>query len=737
MRTLLLLSLLALTAPAAAAPQKPPGVLDYDAMFAEDSSGLAAEDPLWSPDGRRLLFSRDKDLWLLDMTSGKTGGEPLLRRADLRKAAGKEDLEFDRTVWSPRGDAIVLAAGGDLWLVPAGGGEPRRLTSTPEDETDPKPSPDGSKVAFVRDFDLWLLDLATGAEQALTTDGQKDVFLNGTTDWLYWEEIWDREATGYWWSPDGTRIAWYRFDERQAPIHPLVDESPVHPEVNSQKYPKPGDPNPLVRVGVLDLASSRTVWMETGDQDQYLPRVAWTPAGDAVAIQALTRSQTRLDLLRCGAADGRCSTLLTDEWPTWVNLGKDFALLPDGRFLWGSERDGWRRLYLAGADGKIVRPVSPEGWTVASLDGVSDDGSWVIFTAFRTIGLGPAERHVLRARLDQEGQWENLTVQSAVHAAEVDPKSGAWVHSWSTADLPTRSEVRRADGSIVPLPWTPPSTYDPEALPFYTYFTIPGPDGSRLPARMLQPPGFDPARKYPVIVYHYGGPGSQVVFRAWNSRRRDLWHKRMAQRGYVVFSVDNQSSLFFGKAGEDRDYRRMGEVNLAGQLAGIDWLKAQAWVDPARIGLWGWSGGGTNTLYCLLNRPGVWKAGVAGAPVTDWHLYDSAWTERYLDTPRENEAGYLESSPLTSAAKLKDRLLIVHGLADDNVHPQNTVVMSNALIEAELPFEQAFYPGEKHGFEAGSMRHFFARMEEFFDRALTPGPSPTSGRGEQSEDRSE
>lgn len=722
MHPILLLSLFALTAPAAAAaPQKPADVLGYDAMFAKDSSGLPAEDPVWSPDGRRLLFTRDEALWLLDPASEKTT-EPLLRLADLRKAAGKEDLKFDQAVWSPRGDALLLAAGGDLWLLPLGSGEPRRLTSTEEEETDPKPSPDGSRVAFVRDFDLWLLDLATGAERALTTDGEEGAFLNGTTDWLYWEEIWDREATGYWWSPDGTRIAYYRFDERQVPSHPLVDEAPLHPTVKQQKYPKPGDPNPVVRVGVLDLASGKTVWMESGDQDQYLARVAWTPAGDAVAIQALTRSQTRLDLLRCAAADGRCATLLTDEWPTWVNLGKDFAFLSDGRFLWGSERDGWRRLYLADAEGKIIRPVSPEGWAVASLDGVADDGSWVIFTAFRALGLGPAERHVLRARLDQrldqEAKWENLTTQEAFHAAKVDPKSGAWVHSWSTADLPERSEVRRADGSVVPLPWSPPSTYAPEALPPYTYFTIPGPEGSRLPARMLQPPGFDPARKYPVIVYHYGGPGSQVVLRSWNSRRRDLWHKRMAQRGYVIFSVDNQASIFFGKVGEDLDHRRMGEVSLAGQLAGIDWLKAQAWVDPARIGLWGWSGGGYNTLYCLLNRPGVWKAGVAGAPVTDWHLYDTQWTERYLDTPQENEAGYLESSPVTYAAKLKDRLLIVHGLADDNVHPQNTVAMSNALIEAGLPFEQAVYPGQKHAFEPGSMRHFFERMEEFFDRAL-------------------
>lgn len=730
MRTLFLLPLLlTVLASAVAAPSQaaspPPGALGYDAMFADDASGLAVQDPGWSPDGRRLLYARDKTLWLLDTgSSGKP--EPLLRLADLQKAAG-EEIDLERAVWLPRGDALLLVAGGDLWLLPLGSlekkGELRRLTRTEDAEEDPKPSPDGSRVAFVRDFDLWLLDLATGTERALTTDGEEGAFLNGTTDWLYWEEIWDRDATGYWWSPDGTRIALYRFDERQVPVHPLVDESPLHPTVRQQKYPKPGDPNPVVHVGVLDLASGRTVWMETGDPDLYLARVAWTPAGDAVAIQALNRGQTRLDLLRCGAADGRCAALLTDQWPTWVNLGRDFAFLPDGRFLWGSERDGWRRLYLAGTDGKIVRAVSPEGWAVASLDGVVDegsagDGSWVILTAFRTEGLGPAERHVLRIRLDGDQTWESLTTGEATHAATVAPKTGSWVHSWSTADLPPQSEVRRADGSVLALPGAPPSTYDPASLPSYTYFTIPGPEGSRLPTRMIQPPGFDPARKYPVIVYHYGGPASQMVYRHWDSKRRDLWHKRMAQRGYVIFSVDNQVSLYFGKAGEDRDYRRMGEANLAAQLAGVDWLKAQGWADPARIGLWGWSGGGYNTLYCLVHRPGVWRAGVSGAPISDLRLYDSVWTERYLGTPQENESGYTESSPLTYADKLKDRLLLVHGLADDNVHPQNTIWMSDALIKAGIPFEQAFYPGQKHGFGAVSMRHFLERMEEFFDRAL-------------------
>jgi dipeptidyl-peptidase-4 len=308
-----------------------------------------------------------------------------------------------------------------------------------------------------------------------------------------------------------------------------------------------------------------------------------------------------------------------------------------------------------------------------------------------------------------------LTAEPGTHAAIVSERTGSWVHGWSDGDSAPMAEVRKADRKTVPLPSAAP-TLDLASLPKWEYLTIPGPDGSRLPARLLKPEGFDPSRRYPVIVYHYGGPGSQVVVNAWNPR--GLWQKRMAQRGFVSFSVDNQSSLFFGKKGEDRDHRRFGEVNLAGQLAGVDYLKTLPWVDSSRIGLWGWSGGGSNTLYCLLNRPGVWKAGVAGAPVTDWKLYDTIWTERYLDDPKDNAEGYRLSSPVTHAANLKDRLLIVHGLADDNVHPQNTVVMSDALIEARVPFEQAFYPGQTHGIRGAAARHFYGKMADFFEREL-------------------
>jgi len=688
--------------------------LTDDAVFAPDANGVYPTDTQWSPDGRFLSYrwGRDKEtaLWRLDSETGKS--ETLFRLADLKD--GAKEISLDGYQWLPQGDSLLMESDGDLFLYTLSGHKLRRLTRTEAREETPKLSPDGSLVAFVRGFNLHTLDLATGKETALTTDGKEDVFLNGVNDWVYWEEIWDREATAFWWSPDSRRLAFFHFDEREVPTYPLVDEIPLNAKVRWQKYPKPGDPNPKVRIGVVDARGGETVWMKTGEEDSYLARVAWTPSSDAVAIQRLNRDQTKLDLLRCDA-QGACSNLAADTWKTWINLGTDFRFLDDGRFLWGSERSGWRRLYLYDATGRLVRPVTPEGWSVASLDGV--EGDTAIVTAFRTEGLGPADRQVFRAGLSKDS-WEPLAGEPGSHGAGVAPRGGAWIHTWNDADhLPTL-EVRTASGARFPLPSTPPAGYDPATLPKWELFFIPGPGGVKLPARLLKPEGFDPNRKYPVIMYHYGGPNSQVVLNRWDGRRRDLWHKEMAQRGFVVFSVDNQSSIFFGKAGEDRDHRRFGPSNLEAQLAGVEYLKSLGWVDPARIGLWGWSGGGYHTLYALLNAPGVWKAGISGAPISDFRLYDAIWTERYLETPADNPEGYRLSSVVDTAAQLKDRLLIIHGFADDNVHPQNTMVFIDKLIAAGIPFEDAFYPGQMHGFRGPSVRHWFARMAEFFEREL-------------------
>lgn len=768
----LLVALLAGSTPAwaqAAATAEAPPTLTLDQLFDRESWGAQPSSLTWSPDGGSLAYLfNDGDgmaLWALSPVAAGTTPRKVLSRLATSEAAdaigeagseaaaenGREDDDeggsgggLSRTTefsWSPDGSTLLVTDEGDLWTVPAASGAATRLTDTEAKETAATWSPDGSQIAFIRDYDLHVLPAGGGEARALTRDGEENEILNGVTDWVYWEEIWGRDATGFWWSPDGTKIAYYRFDEAPVATYPIVDFTVVpYPAVKPQKYPKAGSDNPRVQLGVMDVArgAESTVWLDTsGDEEAteesaeetYLARLHWHPLGDKVAVHRLSREQTDLDLLLCDPASGECSTLLNEHHDTWVNLEDDFAFLADGRFVWGSARTGWRHLYLYEADGSLIRPLTSGEWAVTSLDAVDEKHNRVIFTSFPPGPLGAKDRRVAAVSLDAPDggapTMTPLTEGDGWHGTTV-AADGRWVHTWSDADTPPQQVIRGADGGeIAQLPSRPPA-FDVSTLPAYRFFEIEGADGTSLPAMTLEPgrlpasgpsPGDGTQGTHPGLMYHYGGPGSQVVSNAWG--RRSLWQKMMAQRGYAVLAVDNPASTYFGKRGEDRQHRRFGPLNLAAQQAGAAWLAAQPGVDGERIGLWGWSGGGTNTLYCLFNSPGTWAAGMAGAPVTDWRLYDTIWTERYLDHPDDNPEGYRLSSPITHVDGLTDPLLVVHGTADDNVHPQNTLALIAKLVAAGKPFDEAVYPGQKHGFRGKSEEHFYRRMTEWFDRTLS------------------
>ncbi len=697
-------------------------------LFAPGTFARQPQDLAWRPQTRELSYfwsegpESDRGLWL-DDARGDVPPRILLRPADL----GAQDASaVSWQGWRSDGQAALFSVDHQLVLFDLETGQARALTHGGDPPADPKFSPDGRTLAYLRGPDLYLLDLASGVEQRLTEDGVPGLILNGATDWVYWEEIWGRTAAGFWFSPNSTHLAYYHFDDSAVAVYPLVDTRPLTPTVDAQRYPKAGGVLPRVEVRVVELASGRTVTLMTGEDPQaYLARVAWHPAGDKVAIQRLNRAQNQLDLLLCSAQDGSCSQLLRETWPTWVNLGDEFTFLPDGRFLWGSERSGWRHLYLMSALGQLMHQLTPAGWSLTSLDAVHPQAGRLVFTAHATSTLGAAERHVFQAHLDGTPA-QRLTHEPGWHEALVAP-SGDWVETRSSADTPPEQRFRQLTTLLDPaprrLPQTP-GTLDPQQLPAWEFLTVPGPDGVALPAQLLKPRDWTPTRRYPVVMYHYGGPGSQVVENRWRApHRRYLWQKLMAERGYVILALDNSASIFFGKRGEDQLHRRFGELELAAQLAGVEFLRQQPWVDPQRIGLWGWSGGGSNTLYCLLRRPGVWRAGVAGAPVTDWHTYDAIWTERYLGHPQDNPAGYTASSPLTHAAELRDPLLIVHGTTDNNVHPQNTYNLIARWISASVRFELALYPNQRHSlqtFETAAQQDFFRRLTDFFDHYLAP-----------------
>ncbi|MEM7481623.1 MAG: DPP IV N-terminal domain-containing protein [Acidobacteriota bacterium] len=686
----------------------------------------------WSPDGATLAF-RDRDdegeaLWLLDATEGERSA--LLRPEEDSEGEGGDaggghpggGAGVGTFHWAPDSSWLLLERDDDLHRLDRASGEVTALTDNELEENDPKISPDGQHIGFVRDDDLWVLEVASGDETRLTFDGRHNRILNGTTDWVYWEELWGRAGTGFWWAPEGDRIAFYRFDEEGVPTYPLIDFQGTYPVIEHQKYPKAGQTNPRVRVGVVEVDSGELLWLSTGDDDrEYLARVHWRPDGEAIAVHRINRDQNRLDILLCGTDDGACETVYTETAETWVYIEEKFQFLSDGGFVRDSEQDGWRHLYRHGADGAMTAQLTDGDWAVSSVESIDEGRGEVVFTAFGEGPMGAKDRRVMAVALDGASAPRALTEGAGWHRARVAPKTGHWVHEHSRANDAGGRVVKTADGRQIADLSSQPPALDPAGLPKWEFLTIPGPEGSNLPARLMLPAGVEPGdegtKRHPVIMYHYGGPASQVVRDAWSVR--DGWSRMMATRGFGVLMVDNQASVFFGKTGADRVHRRFGPTNLAAQEAAVAWLKEQSWADAERIGLWGWSGGGSNTLYCLFNSPRTWKAGVAGAPVTRWDLYDTIWTERYLDHPESNEEGYRLSSPVTHAENLDSALLVIHGVADDNVHPQNTLVLANALIQAGKPFEQGIYPGQKHGFRGKSARHFYDHMTRFFERELS------------------
>jgi dipeptidyl-peptidase-4 len=675
---------------------------------------------LWSEKGKR-------DIWVLEPDAAEP--HVLLEAGALR--SGEQVLDYDGARWSPDGTALLLGKGDaarhhtaatfpELYLYRLSDASLTQLEQGEGQLEDPLFSPDGKKVAFVRDADLAVVDLGSGERRQLTSDGVPGTLLNGIPDWVYWEEIWGRRSVGYWWSSDSRRLAYLQTDSSAVPTYPLIEESGIESRVHHQRYPKAGDSNPRLRLGVVSATGGKTRWMQVeGDDSSYLVRAGWTPGDRHVYALLLSREQDEIAVLLCDPESGECKTKLVERRASWVDVEDDFRFLADDRLIWGSDRDGWRRLYLYDDRGEPMGALTPEGIAVTRLEAVDEDEGLVYYTGYEAGGLGAKDRHLYRLKIADKSV-ERLAGGTGWNSSVVAPDGFGWVITHSAANRDPRATcVRRIGGPPVPLPVKAPTSYDRNRLPPWEFLLVPGPDGAQLPARMLKPADFDPGRSYPVIMYHYGGPGSQTVQDAAAAHPvRDLWHQRQAQRGYVVFNLDNRASRYFGKLGAEKLHRRFGELELADQQAGVAYLSSLDWVDADRIGLWGWSGGGANTLYSVFRSPGTWAAAVAGAPVTDWRLYDSIWTERYLDHPDDNPDGYRDSSPITWAADLEDALLIVHGTGDDNVHPQNTLDVAHALVEAEIPFEQALYRGEKHGFRQKASAHFYQRMEKFFDREL-------------------
>ncbi|MCC6172298.1 MAG: DPP IV N-terminal domain-containing protein, partial [Gammaproteobacteria bacterium] len=575
----------------------------------------------------------------------------------------------------------------------------------------------------------------------------------GVAEFVAQEEM-DR-STGYWWSPDETRIAFTRVDE--APVDELERFEILADSVRviRQRYPAAGRPNADVQLFVAtldrndDAAAAALPATEAridtgGPADGYLARVDWFPDSAALALQWQSRDQKQLALRRADPATGRSRELLLERSDTWVPLHDELVFLPRRRaFLWASERSGQRHLYLYDYEGRLLRPVTAGDWMVTgdggerAIEAVDERSGRVWFTANRE---SPLERHLYVAPLD--GPREPAAIEAGIrrlssgagwHSVTMAQDARRWLDLHSDPDTPPSLTLRRADGralaTLVPNRLDADHPYAPfrDAHRPTEFGTLRAADGQILHWQMLRPPGMQPGRRYPVIVDVYGGPGLQRVKRAWGGFPRSnegFFRQYLAQQGYVVFALDNRGSGFRGTAFEGALHRRLGRVEIDDQVRGVEYLRTLPFVDAARIGVFGWSYGGYMALLAMLRAPQHFAAGVAGAPVTDWSLYDTHYTERYLGTPADNAAGYREAGVLTHAVGLQGPLLVMHGMADDNVLFTHSTALFKRLQDLGKPFEAMPYPGSKHGllrFQATGP-HAYHTIARFFDRNLRPAP---------------
>ena len=724
---------------AASSAQQPATTLTVDGIFGRgEFDGASGHSIHWLADGNAWITMKGDPAGgnSLIRVDALTGAETVLADGSVfLDSAGKRFTAEAFALSADEKKALIFHHSARVWRLNTKGYfsvldlATRKLTpisTKPGFEMFATLSPDGSQVAFVRDNNLFVTTLATGQERALTQDGS-DVIVNGTSDWVYEEELNLRDA--FRWSPDSKRIAFWHFDQSPEPLHPIMDQAAVHAKATMIRYPQPGDPNAKVKIGVVELASDRVTWMNLETDSAYVPTVQWMDA-DSLVVQLLNRRQNRLDLLMTSATSGQSRTVLVETDKSWIDMddGAPYWFAGGKMFLWSSQRSGWRRYYLYNRDGSPVRALTPDSSDAERVADITKNGTIFITEATP----GPLQRQVFSYDLRRKPERVRVTTERGWHTVDESPNGRILIDTWSAAGDPPQSVLRDASSLAVKR-----TLYDNKALRTalaatgvkHEFVTIPMPDGTKLNAFRLTGAGFDSTKPHPVIMYVYGGPNSQTVMDNWGGRR-DLWHRMLAQKGYVVMSVDNRGTGARGSAFEKVTYMKTGYLESQDQIDAAKWIASRPWADPSRIAMWGWSGGGFMTALTTSRGGKVFHSGIVVAPVIDWRLYDDIYTERYMRTPDVNADGYKMTSVLTYANGLTARLLLVHGTADDNVHPQNTFWFANALQSYNTQFEMMLYPGRTHSISGGNTQvHLFTMMTDYFDRTLGMSAASSSAMG--------
>ncbi|MEP6788812.1 MAG: S9 family peptidase [Acidobacteriota bacterium] len=659
--------------------------------------------------------------------------------ADANALANSQGLRFN-------GDesAVLINNASDLWYYDIAGRALKRLTTTRDEEKEADFSPDGKWVSFVRGNNLYAVDVAKANEKQLTRDGKEGdkAIYNGYLDWVYEEELYGRgQKRAYWWSPDSKFIAFLRLDESPVPKFIIPNDIPNDQDVETTYYPQAGDPNPIVRLGIADV--NKTSYMPNAgripkigeklppgllrlgdaarfvDISSYKPddlligRVAWQADSKAVTFQAQNREQTYLDL-NAASPDGKVRKLLTETSPAWVGINDNPVFLSDGSFIWQSERDGWDHLYHYAADGKLIKRITEGKWEVRTGYGLDEKNGWYYFSGTKDSHIA---ENIYRVKLDGS-VIERLSQGDGWHAASFNQNFSQFVENWSDVNNPTQTRLFNSDGKLARVI----NENKVDALSQYKlakpeFLKVKTRDSFEMEAMMIKPPDFDPSKKYPVFEFTYSGPHAPSVANRWGGNR-GMWFQMLAQKGYIIWVCDNRTASGKGVESTWPIYKNMYQLELRDLEDGLGYLKTLPYIDGDRIGLHGWSYGGSMTSYAMTHSK-MWKMGIAGGTVSDEHLYDSIYTERYMLTPQHNPAGYESSSVVKAAGNLSGKLLLIHGQIDDNVHFQNTTQLVYALQKADKQFDLMIYPTARHGVTNPlQVKHWYTMMTEYILKNL-------------------
>ncbi len=677
----------------------------------------------WMSDGRHytyLDFDRESRSFTLMKVNAETDEkEPLLDAATLIPEGSDEAVSFEDYRWQDNTNFLVLTLEergiwrrstiGTYAVYDLAAGRVISLPDYDEGVMNVKVSPDGKWVGYVHNDNISIMNLASGDVRQLTSDAMAHVY-NGRFGWVYEEEF--SIVDGWQWSPDSKRIAFWQENESEVPEFTMTNWMPLYQELIPLRYPKPGEKNPVEKIGVIDLTDGSRRWMDIGaETDQYIPRIRWTRDAETLCIYRLNRLQNHLELLFADVTDGSTRVVVDDRSETgWISVddGSYLHFLENSRrFLWASERDGWNHLYLYDYDGKLLRQVTKGEWEIVDVLGVTPDESMVYFTATEASAI---QRNLYRTGIEED-DFERLTDDDGTHRINLSPTCALYVDSWSSVDHPTRRVLCDGDGDeIRVLGAIDPTVYAEYHWSEKELFDVTTEDGWVLNCSMMKPANFDPNKKYPVFFDVYGGPGNSSVSNAWPGTMQQ-WY---CSEGFIVVQVDNRGSRGRGTAFKHAVYKQLGKWEVHDYVQAAKYLSTLPFVDSERIGIWGWSYGGYMSALTLLLGEGTFHAGVAIAPLTDWRLYDTIYAERFMQRPEDNPDGYDVGSCIVHADKLQGNLLIIHGGMDDNVHVQNTMQFIDRLEEAGKQFDMRIYPNGNHGV-AGGMRSRFGLFEYYMD----------------------